>query len=416
MVNKNNGDILFRKLVEHMNEALWVGDDQEKTIYANPKLCRLLGCTLDELIGKLSYEYWDKESAKKVQKVNSGDRKKGLSSSYEGNLVTKDGSKIPVLVSGTPLPDGGTMGIITNLTDIKKKEEKELMLNTAIEHAKDAVILFDHDGNIKMWNQGAKLVFGFKKEEVLGEKINKVFIESDLKRVFSDSKNHVNLELHAIHRNKTMIKVFSTVTSFSSGSNHGKSYLLIAQDITNLRKLEQELLYETNRVHEAYQQYALFKRHIDYIYELLDFDKVKDKKSIANFVVNSLVLLTRVDACVFRVYNSTKDTLEMLSNFGVGGDWQGKASINFRDSLAEKAFKKGFSLTVVDVSKEPLYQSPFLAKRNNLSKLFLIPLIFDGRIIGSISLYTAKDHPFEIMQTEFLEKYAKLVSIVFRSS
>jgi PAS domain S-box-containing protein len=88
-------DILFRKMVENMNEAVWMGDKNERTIYANPKFCKIMEYSLEEMLGKESYEFWDSESAKTVREVNLSKRKKGISSSYEGNLLTKSGKKIP---------------------------------------------------------------------------------------------------------------------------------------------------------------------------------------------------------------------------------------------------------------------------------------------------------------------------------
>jgi len=112
----------FKRLVEHMNEAVWVGDKNELTLYANPKFCEITEYSLEEMLGRPSYDFWTAESAERVRAVNKGDRKRGISSSYEGDLVTKSGKEIPVLLSGTPLPDGGTIGIMTDLRKIKEKE------------------------------------------------------------------------------------------------------------------------------------------------------------------------------------------------------------------------------------------------------------------------------------------------------
>ena len=43
--------VLYRRLVDHMNEAVWMGDKYERTMYVNPKFCELMGYTLDEVIG-----------------------------------------------------------------------------------------------------------------------------------------------------------------------------------------------------------------------------------------------------------------------------------------------------------------------------------------------------------------------------
>ena len=111
-----------RALIEHMDLAAWMGDKDERTIYANPKFCELLGYSLKEIIGKESYQFWAPESAEKVRRINMTDRKQGITSSYEGELVTKKGEIIPVLLHGTPLKDGGTVGILRDMRTIKEKE------------------------------------------------------------------------------------------------------------------------------------------------------------------------------------------------------------------------------------------------------------------------------------------------------
>ena len=90
-------NIVYKKLVEHMAEAVWMGDENEKTVYANPKFCDMLGYSLDEIIGKESYVFRDAKSAKEVKTINSRKRKQGISSSYEGHLLTIRGKTIPVL-------------------------------------------------------------------------------------------------------------------------------------------------------------------------------------------------------------------------------------------------------------------------------------------------------------------------------
>jgi len=94
-----------------------------------------------------------------VRNTNTLKRKKGESSSYEGNLVTKSGKIIPVMTNGTPLPDGGTIGIMTDLREIKAKEENEKILFNAVQYSTDAIIICDKDGNISSWNKGAHIIF-----------------------------------------------------------------------------------------------------------------------------------------------------------------------------------------------------------------------------------------------------------------
>lgn len=132
-INHKINDSIYEKLVLNMNEALWMGDKNEKTLYANPKFCDLVELNLNEIIGRYSYIFWDRQSSKKVKKENETKRKLGLSSSYTGNLLSKSGKRIPVLISGTSLSDGGTIGIMTDLRELKKKEKKIRNLNLNLE-------------------------------------------------------------------------------------------------------------------------------------------------------------------------------------------------------------------------------------------------------------------------------------------
>lgn len=405
---------VYQKLVEHMNEAIWIGDKNERTIYANPKFCTMMEYSLQEMLGKESYIFWDKETANKVRNVNHTERKKGISSSYEGNLQTRTDKKIPVLLSGTPLLDGGTIGIMTDLTELKKKDEKEKILNQAIRHSTDAIITFDTNGKIESWNNGAKIIFGYKEAEILGKKLNKIFPPSDIESVLNNKEVVYNLKLNAKHKNKTDLKIAAAITPIKSEKNKDIIFhLIIARDIASQIRFEEELEAKYRKIRDAYNQFGIIRRQMDYIFELLDsYKESTTPKTIADFIVTSIIMLTKVDACVLRVYNSKNDTLDLLSSFGLARDWQGKSNIKYIGSLAEKAFIQKTSLKIIDLTKESKYQSKYLARKNNLSSLLLIPLVFKSKIAGSLSLYAGPNKKLEIFENEFIEKYAKLVEII----
>lgn len=89
MTNKNTdnnelslAEIGYKKILDAMTESIWIGDKNERTVYANPNFCNLMGYSLEEMIGKESYVFWDEESTKTVKQNNSL-RKKGENSKYE---------------------------------------------------------------------------------------------------------------------------------------------------------------------------------------------------------------------------------------------------------------------------------------------------------------------------------------------
>jgi len=410
---KENED-MYKRLVEHMNEAVWMGDKNEITVYANPKFCELMEFSLEEMLGRKSYDFWDEESVAKVKQVNKDKRKQGISSSYEGNLLTKSGKKIPVLLSGTPLADGGTIGIMTDLRQLKEKEEAERVLGNAVQNANDAIVIFDNRGRVTSWNKGAKILFGYKKDEILYQQLDTIFPENEIEFILNNVTKLQNIELDAKHKNQKLLKIAATLTPiYSNGRKNIFSYLIIGRDIVEQTKFEEEITLKYQKIREAYNTLGVVKRQTEYLLNLIELcNETNDKTKIADFIVTSIIMLTRGDACVLRKYNAEKDTLNLLSSFGVDQDWRGKATINFKNCLTEKAYKQKMPLRIIDVAKEHKHQSIYLVKKNNLASLLLIPLIYKSSLVGSLSLYTSPGKRLEIFEDAFIEEYCKLISLV----
>lgn len=263
--------IVYKKLLDNMNEAVWLGDSDERTVYANEKFAKMLGYKLEEMIGRESYDFWDEESANRVKNVNEGDRKKGVSSSYEGNLLTKDGKKIPVLLSGSPFPGGGTVGIMTDLRELKKKEEQATILNKSIEYSTEAIITFDKSLKIKTWNKGAKMVFGYSGKDALGSKITKIIPAKEINKHVGVKKKHGKFQIEAKNKEKKNLIINATLTYISTGDNKDSIvYLLIARDVTKQIKFEQELTEKYKKMKEAYDKFVAMKKELDSVVSLLE--------------------------------------------------------------------------------------------------------------------------------------------------
>lgn len=405
----------YTRLVENMNEAVWMGDENEITVYANPKFCALMEMTLEEMLGRPSYDFWDEESAKTVRNVNHNKRKQGASSSYEGKLKSKSGKLIPVWLSGTPLADGGTIGIMTDLRELKTKQEAEQTLNKAIEMASDTIIIFDTEGKVKTWNAGARQILGYKKEEALNTNLQAMFEGNEIQAVLNENIVGLQkLQLEGKHKNRHRVTISATVTPIQDESNKKLAYcLLIGQDITNQARVEFELSQRYQRIQEVYTEMGVQRRQIDYIQDLVKLAKKGAARTeIADFVTKAMLMLAGVDACVVRECDADHKSLKLLAYVGNIEGWQGKSSIDYRNSLAEKAFKEETPQRVMDIAQEPRYQSIQLARANNLFSMMLIPLSVGEKKIGTVSLYARAEKTLEIFENPFIEEYASLAGII----
>lgn len=115
---------MYKRIVDHMWESIWIWDENERTVYSNPNFCKLMWYTLDEMKWRESYDFRDEESSKTVA-ANNEKRQEWDASKYEWVLKAKDGTLVPVLCSWTPIPWGWTVWIMTDLREVKSLQEVE---------------------------------------------------------------------------------------------------------------------------------------------------------------------------------------------------------------------------------------------------------------------------------------------------
>lgn len=116
-----------KHVINTMGEGLIAIDKNQRLFFTNKQFAKTLGYTKEELLGKHWTTWFPKEEIPKIKKLALERRKKWQSSTYEAKYLAKDGRKIPMLTSGTPLakkgePYKGSIGVITNIT--KQKETK----------------------------------------------------------------------------------------------------------------------------------------------------------------------------------------------------------------------------------------------------------------------------------------------------
>jgi PAS domain S-box-containing protein len=117
----------YRNIVETANEGILIIDAEVRITYANKKITEMLGCNLEELIGRFLWAFADEEG-KDILKQNMEKRKQGINEVYELKLICKDGSPLWALISAKAFfnKEGeftGSLGMFTDITERKRIEE-----------------------------------------------------------------------------------------------------------------------------------------------------------------------------------------------------------------------------------------------------------------------------------------------------
>ncbi|MBP9837741.1 MAG: GAF domain-containing protein, partial [Proteobacteria bacterium] len=154
---------------------------------------------------------------------------------------------------------------------------------------------------------------------------------------------------------------------------------------------------------------GVIRRQMDYVFDLVEICNSYDKPHpFADFMVSSLIMITRADGCLVRCLNKTTGMLEMLSSFGMGEKWKSKSNVAYENSLAQKAFEQGAPIKIVDLTKEPRYSSLNMAREHNFNSLSVMPIVYKNQMLGSLTLYITPEKNLEIFDNEFIEQYIKL--------
>ena len=157
-----------------------VGDG--RILYANELLGQLLGTTPRQLIGRNAVDLYC-DAAERAQIMARLGAENKLHN-QEVRLRRADGAEIWVIYSAVTTSLEGHPVVIGGLHDIhdrKRAEEalqrSELRFRSVAQSANDAIISADQETRIAFWNNGARRIFGYEAEEILGQPLTNLLPE-----------------------------------------------------------------------------------------------------------------------------------------------------------------------------------------------------------------------------------------------
>ena len=181
--------------MESSGDAI-IGETLEGTILSwNAAAVRIFGYSAEEIVGRsislLVPPELQGEEEKILEKLKNGERIEH----YETARLRKDGSRVDVSLSISPLQDSsgriiGASKISRDITERKRAEdalrESEARKSAILETALDAILSIDHEGRVHEWNPAAEKIFGYSRTEALGRKMDELIIPSSLREYYRD--------------------------------------------------------------------------------------------------------------------------------------------------------------------------------------------------------------------------------------
>jgi diguanylate cyclase (GGDEF)-like protein/PAS domain S-box-containing protein len=162
----------FQNIFLQAGDGIFLISERGIMIEMNPRGCEILGYSREELQGQhvLKFQPVDEidHMAKKLALLVT---EKLITT--ESVFLRKDGSRVPVEITGKLLSNNQIIGLLRDITERKLAEQalvdSEQKYRSLVENSPDGIVVVDETGHIVEWNHGQEEITGLKRSDAIGK-------------------------------------------------------------------------------------------------------------------------------------------------------------------------------------------------------------------------------------------------------
>jgi len=268
------GERRFRTLANNIPQLAWMADERGSIFWFNDRWFDYTGSTLKEMAGwgwqKLNHPDHGQRVVDKITKCfQTGEI-------WEDTfpLRGRDGNYRLFLSRAVPIrdPQGRIMRWFGTNTDISESKESGAKYRGLLEAAPDAMVVVNQGGEIVLLNVQAEKQFGYRRDELVGQKVKNIIPEGFAERLIADGTRTAaealaqqigtGIELVARRKDGSEFSIELMLSPLESAE--GILVTAAVRDITARKKAESQLLNkveELNRSNEELGQFAYIASH-----------------------------------------------------------------------------------------------------------------------------------------------------------
>ena len=180
----------YRMLLDGVHDyAIFMLDPRGKVISWSTSAEQIKGYTAEQIIGHNFSCFFVKEDIKRgrPEEVLRLTATNGRHEEY-GMRVRRDGSQFLAGVTFIALrdPSGNLRGFSEICRDLSEHRESEARYRGLLEAAPDGMVVVNQDGEIVLLNAQAEKQFGYRRDELLGQKVKNIIPEGFAERLIAD--------------------------------------------------------------------------------------------------------------------------------------------------------------------------------------------------------------------------------------
>jgi PAS domain S-box-containing protein len=244
----------FRTFVDHATDAFFLLDDKREILDVNNRACQSLGYTRDELIGLTPIDLDADVARHNIEdletRLNAGE-----TIAFESRHRRKDGTAFPVEVRCQAFWEGGsrfTLALARDVSERKRTEEalreSEDRFRGTFENAAIGIAHLDAQGRCLRANGKLADIIGYAQTDLVGKRLQEVVHPDDLDAniallgsLMHGDMPSFTMEKRFIREDGSIVWAYLSVSLQRDAAGEPAYYIAIVQNISERKRLEQEL-------------------------------------------------------------------------------------------------------------------------------------------------------------------------------
>ena len=242
---------MLEAITNGSTDAIYAKDAQGRYVFVNAEVCRALGRSAQEVLGRDVSGLFPPDEAHRIQANEHKVLSTGAMLRTESTVTTVQGRRVYLDTLG-PLRDGqgrvtGTFGVGRDITERKREEDVRRQWAMAFESTRDGVMIVDADLHIRAVNRAFTEITGYAREEVMGRKPMLLksgrHDESFYRGMWRSlrEQGHWQGEIWNRRRDGEIYPEWLTISAVRDESDRLTNYVGVFTDITRIKQGEAEL-------------------------------------------------------------------------------------------------------------------------------------------------------------------------------
>ncbi len=267
---------IVSKILNTAADATIISDHEGYIRVANERAEQLFGYERGELVGQqvevlMPQDFRDHHRALRAG-YNEAPRARPMVSGLELVGQRKDGSAFHAEIALNPIETSDGLVITSTIREIGEADDSEAYFKHLLESAPDAMVIIDDRGKISVVNAQAEQMFGYRREEMLGQPVE-VLLPERLREVHEGHRSAFSRDprLRPMGQGQDLVarrhdgSEFPVEISLSPVQSAGGRFVSsVIRDVTERKRMEEEIIaarQEAERANKANSAFLAAASH-----------------------------------------------------------------------------------------------------------------------------------------------------------